>query len=156
MYLVKRTGAGSNQLGLLGNGTDSFLDRFFGGWPVSQVRGGLAMPAVDLAEKDSEFIIEAELPGLKDKDIELTVTSDLVTISGQKTAEDKAEDDSYYHVERRYGAFRREIHLPAPVNPDDVKATYDDGVLTVSLPKVNDSKARTVKITEHHPAPAGS
>jgi len=124
------------------------LNRFFEDWPLAEGRPALAMPVVDLAEADDKFVVHAELPGLTEEDIELSVMDDVLTISGEKKAEEQSADDekNYYHVERRYGSFRRDIHLPAPVDIDKVTAGCTNGVLTVTLPKSEKAKARTIKI----------
>jgi len=146
MFLVKRKNQERGPLGLLSGGMDSLFNRFFEDWPLADRRAGLAMPVVDLAEAEDNFLVHAELPGLTDEDIELSVMDDVLTISGEKKAEEQTEEKNYYHVERRYGTFRRDIHLPAPVDADNVTANYTNGVLTVTLPKSEKSKAMAIKI----------
>ena len=104
------------------------------------------LPAVDIVERDKAYEISAELPGLDEKDIEVTVQDGTVTIRGarQKETEEKKQDN-YYH-ERSYGAFARTLMLPAGVDADRVKATFKKGVLEVHLPKAKEAKGKKIEV----------
>lgn len=103
-------------------------------------------PSIDLVENDNEITITAELPGIDEKDIELTVTGDLLTLRGEKRSEkEQANGDSYY-AERRYGSFSRAVRLPFEVKDEAVEANYDKGVLSVRIPKPADQQRQVRRI----------
>ena len=99
-------------------------------------------PRVDVAETDSEIVVSAELPGLDDEDIEVSLARGLLTISGEKKQEKEKKDRDYYRVERSYGSFQRSVALPSEVDANKVDAVFRKGVLTVTLPKKGGEKAR--------------
>lgn len=107
---------------------------------------GFWHPSVDLAETAGEFIVRANLPGMKREDIELTVDENSLTIQGEIQEEKTAEDERFYRRERRQGSFIRRIPLHAPVRTEGVKATFRDGVLEVRLPKVEPAIPRGRRI----------
>ena len=92
------------------------------------------MPAIDVFEKDGKLHVQAELPGMKPEDIEIEVTGEGLTISGEKKDEREVKEDNYYRAERSYGRFRREIVLPAGTDTGLVQASFKDGVLKVEVP----------------------
>ena len=92
------------------------------------------MPALDIFEKDGKFYVNAELPGMQDKDIEIEVTDDALTISGEKRDEREVKEDNYFRSERSYGGFRRQVALPAGADTDHIEATFKDGVLKIAIP----------------------
>ncbi|HKW93204.1 MAG TPA: Hsp20/alpha crystallin family protein [Methylomirabilota bacterium] len=104
------------------------------------------IPAVDVYETKNEVVVSAELPGLREKDIRVSVTGDLLTIQGERQGNTEAEDGGHYRRERWFGKFERTFSLPVPVETNQVKATYRDGVLTVKLPKVEEIKPKEIKI----------
>jgi HSP20 family protein len=120
---------------------DPFANDFFT-QPVSW------MPAVEVTESDKELMLSAELPGLSEKDVEISFDDDVLTISGEKTEEHKEDrEDSRFHVwERSYGSFRRSFSLPSNVDPDKITADFRNGVLSVRLPKSETEKTRGRKI----------
>jgi HSP20 family protein len=101
-------------------------------------------PSVDVTETDREIEITAELPGLEEKDVQIDLVDNILTIKGEKKAEKEEKDKAYRLVERSYGAFARSVELPAGVNPDAIKANIAKGVLKVSVPKP--APAQTKKI----------
>jgi HSP20 family protein len=104
-------------------------------------------PRTDVTETKDSVSITAEIPGLEAKDVEVSVFGDMLTIKGEKKAE-KEEKDEYHHVvERTYGAFSRMVRLPTPVAADEIKATFKNGVLTVTLPKTEEAKAKAIPLT---------
>jgi len=103
-------------------------------------------PRVDVTESDRSFEIAAELPGLDEKDIEVVVENDLLTIKGEKTEEKSEKQKNYHLTERRYGAFQRSFQLPGNVDAGRIKAGFDKGVLKVSLPKSEESKPKKIAI----------
>jgi HSP20 family protein len=105
-----------------------------------------AAPSVDVKETDTEYEVSAELPGMDEKDVELTLADNLLTIRGEKKTEREEKDKNYYLSERSFGSFRRTIPLPAEVDEDKVEAHFRNGVLTVRLPKSAEAQARTRRI----------
>jgi HSP20 family protein len=108
---------------------------------------GTMTPSIDISETESELKVEAELPGVDQKDVEVIVTDNLLTIKGEKKAEKEEKKKDYHLVERSYGGFARQITLPFAAEPDKAKATFKDGILTIALPKPPDVKAKAKKIT---------
>ena len=119
--------------------TDRLFDRFFSGgldWPFGPTRSvaGWA-PALDVSETDTEFSIQAELPGVDPKDVEISITGRSLTLSGQKKESTERKDANCYHSECRFGSFSRSLQLPESVDPDKVSAEHKNGVLMIRLPK---------------------
>lgn len=103
-------------------------------------------PILDMHETKDELVMNFELPGVGEKDVTLSITGDLLTLKGERTANREFKDENAYHAERVYGKFERHVQLPMPVQPDKVKATYRDGVLEVKLPKAEEVKPKAIKI----------
>lgn len=109
--------------------------------------GALALsPAVDVAERENEYEITAELPGLDEKDIEVRLSNGNLTIKGEKKEEKEEKEKDYYLSERRYGAFTRTFRVPDGVDADKVEARFAKGVLTVKLPKTAQARSQEKKI----------
>jgi HSP20 family protein len=107
------------------------------------------VPRLDITETEKNVEVKAELPGLERKDIDITLDRDLLVIKGEKKVE-KEEKDRYYHrVERRYGSFCRSVRLPAKVADKKIDATFKDGVLTITLPKVAGEVKKITHIDVH-------
>jgi len=104
------------------------------------------MPAVDVYEKDDKFVVKAEIPGMKPEDVDVSVTDDMVTIKGEKKTESEVNDEDYYRCERTYGSFYRSIPLPSNVDADKIEASYDDGVLEVTVPKTAKATPKKIKV----------
>lgn len=130
------------------------LERFFddflvpSGWSDNFDRlpeGNLSFD-MDVSESESGYHIEAELPGMEEKDIEVSIEGSHLIIKGEKTEESKEEDKNYYSSERRYGSFTRSISLPENADVDKARADYRNGVLEINIPKAADSPKRQ-KIT---------
>jgi HSP20 family protein len=92
------------------------------------------VPAIDVFEKDGKLHVRAELPGVKQEDIDISVTADALTISGEKSAESEVEGENYYRSERTYGKFARSIALPAGADVEHASAEFKDGVLQIEVP----------------------
>ena len=104
-------------------------------------------PSMDVSETEKELRITAELPGVGERDVEVTLNDDVLTIRGEKKFERKDETENYHFVERSYGTFQRSLRIPYPVNPDEVRASFDNGVLTVTLPKTQaQEKSRRIEV----------
>ena len=120
----------------------------FSGRPAQTGTPGERMwlPAVDVRETKDEVILSFDVPGVTDKDIQLSITGDLLTVKGERRFERDENQDTYHRVERVYGKFERSVQLSTPVQTDKVTATYREGVLEVKLPKVEEVKPRDIKI----------
>jgi HSP20 family protein len=103
-------------------------------------------PPVDMYETKEELVVTAELPGLKEKDIHLSMTGDMLTLRGERQWNQEDKRESCYRGERWYGRFERTLPLPIPVQADKIKATYRDGVLAITLPKAEEIRAKEIKI----------
>lgn len=105
-----------------------------------------AAPAVEVSETDKAFTITAELPGMDEKDIDVSVTGDLFTLKGEKKQEKEEKSKNYYLSERSYGQFQRSFTLPAGIDRDKISAEFGKGVLTVTLPKSAEAQQQQKKI----------
>ncbi|BAW31631.1 MAG TPA: Hsp20/alpha crystallin family protein [Methanothermobacter sp.] len=103
-------------------------------------------PTLDLIETDDKLIVKTDLPGVKKEDINIELTEDTITISAEFKEEIEVEEANYVKKERRYGEAKRELRLPAKIKVDEATATFEDGVLTVELPKVEVKKKHTIKV----------
>ena len=103
-------------------------------------------PAVDVHETENELVVTADIPGMNEKDLDVRVENNMLTISGERKTETNVKDDNYLRVERSYGSFSRSFSLPNTVNPEAIAAEYKNGVLTVKLPKRAEAKPRQVKV----------
>jgi HSP20 family protein len=104
-------------------------------------------PAIELQETDSEILLKAQIPGIEAKDLDIQVTQDAVSITGEKQEEAKTEEKGMFRSEFRYGQFQRLIPLPASVNNEQVKSEFKNGVLTLTLPKLAETPPKVVKVT---------
>jgi HSP20 family protein len=105
------------------------------------------MPAIDVAEKDKEYEVTAELPGIDEKDVEVKVSNDVLTIKGEKKEEKEEKKKDYHFSERRFGSFQRSFRVPEGVDTDKIEASFKNGVLTVKLPKSTEAQKKEKKIT---------
>src|SRR5690606_4740646 len=103
-------------------------------------------PAVDLVEKDKEYQITAELPGIEEKNLEIKLSNGVLTIKGEKQEEKEQKDGDYYLSERRYGSFHRSFQLPEGVDADKIKASFGKGILKITMPKTAKAQNATKKI----------
>jgi len=121
------------------------MESFLGTSPFPEAKGEW-VPALDVAETENEIVVKAEVPGIDKKDIDVTIRGDRLTISGEKKDERKEKKDTYTVYERRHGSFSRTITLPTDVNLDKVEAEFKNGVLTIRLPKTEETKARRISV----------
>ena len=103
-------------------------------------------PSVDIYENKDQIVLEAELPGMKREDFDLSVANNTITLRGERHFEKKDDSDNYHRVERAYGSFTRSFTLPNTVTAEGATAEYTNGVLRVTLPKREDTKARRIEI----------
>lgn len=111
------------------------------GWPFE---GGA--PAVDMYETKDSVVVKASVPVVKPEDIDIGITGDTLTISGEVKQEEKVERENYLRQEMRYGSFSRSVALPATVQADKAEAVFEHGVLTLTLPKAEEAKPKTIKV----------
>jgi HSP20 family protein len=107
---------------------------------------GVISPDVDIFEEGNDIVVKAEIPGMKKENIEVNLTDDMITVSGEKKQEEKIEKKDYYRVERSYGSFTRSFKLPKDVQSDKAKATFKDGVLEIRVPKTAEAISKEKKI----------
>lgn len=123
------------------------MEDFFGR-PIWRHDGEKAwMPAIDVFERDDKFVVKAELPGMKEEDVDVSVTGDTLTIKGEKKTETEVKEEDYYRSERSYGSFYRSIPLPSTVDPGKIEANIEDGVLEVTLPKFAEVKPKKIAVS---------
>jgi len=128
----------------------SEIDRLFEA-PLSELQRASqffsgAAPAVDVYEDKENFVVKAELPGMKKEDIEVTMRDGMLSISGERKSEEKVEKGEVYRSERFFGRFQRTVALPSTVDAAKIKAQYKDGVLTVTLPKAEEAKPKHIDV----------
>ena len=138
-----------NPFALLRREMDSLFDNFFHGFGIEpfESRMGAFAPKVDMTENDKEIKISAELPGVDEKDIDVSLQKDMLTIKGEKKEEKEDKGKDYYRMERSYGSFSRTIPLPVDVETDGVEAKFKKGVLSITIPKTAKAVAETKKIS---------
>ena len=146
---VKERAARETPLGWLRTEIDRLFDDF--GRPARSIfnfglNGFVPVPAVEMTEKDKEYRLTAELPGMKEDDVEISIAEGMLTLSGEKREEEERKDEGFLLSERRYGAFERRIALPADIDAGAVSAEFKKGVLTITLPKDAKAAERTRKI----------
>jgi HSP20 family protein len=163
---LTRPAAARDPFALLRQLTGEF-DRFFEEpawpafrWPAFRAKafgaGNKWFPEIDVFEKDNRLVTKLDLPGLKKEDVKVEVTDGYLAISGERKTEAEEKKEQFYRCEREYGTFYRSVPLPAGVTVEDVKATFADGVLEVSvpLPVKTEPAARRVEIQEGDPKAA--
>jgi HSP20 family protein len=128
------------------------MNRLFGTFfdtPTTAVSGNGVrrwMPAMDLVETDEHFILRADLPGMGEDDVRIEVEDRTLTLAGERKAEHETNNEGYYRLERATGAFSRSLTLPEGVDPEQIAATFENGVLEVRIPKPEERKPRRVAI----------
>lgn len=110
------------------------------------VSGGPAVPPLDIVENENEFVIKASLPGLKPEEVQISVHGDRLVIRGETKAEEEKKGQTWHLRERRFGSFRRSLSLGMPINSDKAVARFENGVLTLTLPKAEEVKPKQIKV----------
>ena len=146
-----KSGAPSS-LGDLQREVDRVFESFWGGFGMPSLLrengGGISLDVrVDASEDDKAYHVTAELPGLSEKDVEVTFTDGTLTISGEKKEEKEVKEADYHRRERSFGSFRRSFTLPGEVDEEKIAASFKDGVMTVDLPKTKTAQKKAKKIT---------
>ena len=114
-----------------------------GGWPASV---GMESLAVDMYETDDAIIVKTAVPGVKPEDLDVSIVGDTLTIRGETKAEGEIKKENYIRRERRYGSFCRSLALPLPVMVDEAEAEFENGILTLTLPKAEEVKPKAIKV----------
>ena len=138
---VKRTQS-EDTLTSLHNDIDRLFDDFFRGFdlaPFGESFGNFS-PSIDVRENDHEYQVTAELPGMDENDIEVTLDNNSLTISGEKKQETEDKSQNYYRMERSYGSFQRCISLPPGIKSDQIDANFNKGILSITLPKTAEAQ----------------
>nr|BAL54092.1 heat shock protein Hsp20 [uncultured Gammaproteobacteria bacterium] len=114
--------------------------------PGEETAAAVWAPAVDIKEESNRYVVQADLPGVKPEDIEVTLQNGVLTIKGERQTEAKEEKENYRRVERFYGSFFRRFTLPESVDEEKIEANYDKGVLTVSIPKKPEVQPKKISV----------
>jgi HSP20 family protein len=115
--------------------------------PLS-VRDGwsMASPAIDMYQTDNEVVVRASIPGIKAEEVQINVTGDILTLKGEAKQEEERKERSWHIREQRFGSFERSIVLPTDVKSDQAEAVFENGILTITLPKADEVKPKTINI----------
>lgn len=130
-----------NMFGRFGFPLPQFMS---GGW--AGLKNGSFKPKVDISGTDTEYVIEADLPGVEEKDIDIQLRDDVLVLSAERRNEEKTEDKGYYRVERSFGSFRRVLNLPGDADRENVKASFKNGTLTITLRRTKAVEPESRKI----------
>ena len=125
---------------------DRLWDRFFREIPSMKAFTEEWLPSVDISETRKNFIVKAELPGLEAKDVKVSLSGDLLTIKGEKKKEEEEKDEHHHYIERYSGSFQRSFQLPTSVKADKVEATFEKGVLKITIPKAEEAEKKEIEI----------
>jgi HSP20 family protein len=124
---------------------DRMFDRFQGGTTEGDAQSTF-LPAVDIVERENDFLVKVELPGVHKEDVKITVQDDLLTIRGEKKSEEEKKGENYHRVERSYGNFQRSFTLPSSIKNEKIEASFINGVLHVTLPKLEEAKPKEIEV----------
>ena len=130
---------------------EQMVDELWNSWPFNNSRrtesgGPLLRPAMDVVENDKEVSLRLDLPGLKPEDVNVSIDDHVLTISGQIGDTIEREGDRYHYRERRTGSFQRSLRLPSTVDTENVEASFENGVLTVTLPKLEQAQPKRITV----------
>jgi len=127
------------------------MDRLFEESVVRPSSGELARRAgatlaVDMYETDEAVVVKSATPGVDPEDIDISITGDTLTIKGETKVDEEVEEENYVYRERRYGAFARSLTIPVPIQADEAEAEFEDGILTLTLPKAEEVKPKAIEV----------
>ena len=137
---------GTRELGDIQSDVSRLFDNFAGRSAQSGIPEGAWVPAADMYETKDELVIKIDMPGMSEKDVQLSIDGDLLTLKGQRLEAQDVKPEQYFRGERWAGRVERVFQLSVPVEADKVRASYREGVLTVTLPKVEAVKPKEIKI----------
>ncbi len=115
-------------------------------WKRPSGESEFTAPSLDLSESDSDYLIELEVPGLEPDDMEITLSDRTLTIKGEKQQEKDEEAREYHRIERRFGSFTRQVHLPEVASEEEIEAEYERGVLRITIPKTTESATKRIDV----------
>jgi len=127
---------------------DRVFDSFFHG-DISDTTSAFTstwIPAVDIAERENEFVVRIELPGVTKEDVRITMQEGILTVKGEKKQEKESKGSDYHRVERSFGSFQRSFTLPTAVRAENIDASFTDGVLNITLPKAEEAKPKQIDV----------
>jgi len=146
MTLIRWTPARSRELDTFRTEVDRIVESFFTTRPVHAPAVDMFTPAVDISENAEGFVFRADLPGMSQKDVKVTLTGDTLSLRGERRLPKQDSDGEAHRTERTHGAFERSFTLPAPVRAGEIKASYRDGVLEVRVPKAEEARLREIEV----------
>lgn len=115
--------------------------------PLSMRDGwSLASPAIDMYQTENDVVVKASIPGMKAEEVQINITGDVLTLKGEVKQDDERNDRAWHIREHRFGSFERSVALPTPVKTDKAEAVFENGILTVTLPKADEVKPKTINI----------
>jgi HSP20 family protein len=114
--------------------------------PINLRDGGWSAPAVDMYQTDDEVVVKAALPGFKTDEVQINVTGDVLTIRGERKHEDEKKDKAWHIREQRWSSFERSVALPTAIVPDRAEASFENGILTITFPKAEEVKPKTISV----------
>jgi len=129
--------------------TDRLFDDFFRGLGLVPWQSAEFVFPLDLYETEESLVVKAPLPGVRPEDVDISITDDILTIKGESKSEDEVKRENYHRREVRYGSFCRSVPLPTQVEHDKADAVFEQGILTVTLPKTAEAKPKTIKVKAH-------
>jgi len=143
---IKRREMPINDLARAQSELQDMARSLFGNLDMPSAWQSVAWPAIDIADQEHEYMVKVEVPGCRIEDIDLSVSGNVLTIRGEKKQEQEVKEKGYYHVERSFGSFRRDLNLAGDVDIAKIDAECKNGVLTVALPKTETAKTAKIKI----------
>ena len=147
MTLVRFLPGRSRELSTLRTEMDQLFDSFLGNRPFyANAAPELISPPVDVEETAEGYVFRADLPGMVEKDVKVSLTGDTLTLRGERKRESESQQGNVHRSERVFGAFERTFTLPAPVRGDQVKASYRNGVLEIRVPKAEEARVREIEV----------
>ncbi len=123
-----------------------FEDSFIRPSRLASLFGEEAQLPIDMYQTETDVVVKASVPGVKPEDVDITITGDTLTIKGETKMEEEVKRENYFYQERRYGSFARSITLPGSLQTDKAEATFENGVITLTIPKVEEAKPKSIKI----------
>jgi HSP20 family protein len=148
MTLVRFLPGRSRDLGAFRNEMDQLFDSFFSNRPLysGAPAADLIAPPVDVEETAEGYVFRADLPGMTEKDVKVSLVGDTLTLRGERKRESESSAGNVHRTERLFGAFERTFTLPAPVRGDKVRASYRNGVLEIQVPKAEEARVREIEV----------
>jgi HSP20 family protein len=134
------------ELNALQNRMNRLFEEQYGGGREESLTAGAFVPPVDIYEDEHSVQLKLEVPGIEEKDLDVKVENNTLTVSGERKFEKEEKEENFRRVERRYGSFTRSFTLPNTVSTDDINAQYDNGVLTIKLAKRAEAKPKQIKV----------